>query len=87
MLRLSMTLAMALPAARAILVSPGSPCSSDCGNVLDSTSPADLVCDNAGLSAPAGQPFQSCVECEMRSGYSQRNQSDVQSVLCTLRDL
>ncbi|KAM4056154.1 centromere/microtubule binding protein cbf5-like protein [Hirsutella rhossiliensis] len=85
MLRLSTTLAVALPAAHAILVTPGSPCSTSCGNVLDSTSTADIVCDEAGPSGAAAQLFQGCVECEMGSGYFHNNQSDVQSVLYNLR--
>lgn len=58
-LRLAATLAVAAPAARALLVAPGSPCSASCGNVLDSTSPADVDCASSGA---ASQIFQGCVE-------------------------
>ncbi|PHH87844.1 hypothetical protein CDD83_8331 [Cordyceps sp. RAO-2017] len=85
MRRLWTMLVAAAPAAQAILVAPGSPCSSGCGNVLDSTSTADLVCSTGAYAGATGQLFQGCVECEMRSRFSNRNQSDVESMLYNLR--
>lgn len=67
--------------AQAILVTPGSPCSADCGNILDSNSPADIVCADEAYSQGVGPVFQGCVECEMRSRYHEGNDSDVQSML------
>ncbi|KJZ74221.1 hypothetical protein HIM_06452 [Hirsutella minnesotensis 3608] len=85
MLRLTTAIAAALPVAQAILASPDSPCSTTCGNVLDSTSPADLVCDRGGFSGTTGQLFQGCLECEMHSGFHDGNRSDVKSMLYNMR--
>jgi len=85
MLRLVTTFsaaAIALPAAQAILVTPGSPCSTNCGNVLDSTSTDDIVCSEKSYVSATGQLFQGCVQCEMQSSFHQNNKSDVQSMLC-----
>lgn len=88
MLPLTTTLGAAslgLPAARAILVAPGSPCSTSCSNVLDSTAPDDLVCAEASYAGATGQLFQGCVLCQMRSPFHADNRSDVQSMLCASR--
>lgn len=78
----SVILGAALPRALAILVAPGSPCAANCGNVLDSTSPDDVVCPQKSFSGATGQLFQGCVQCEMQSAYHKNNDSDVQSMLC-----
>ncbi len=74
--------AAALPAANAILVAPDSPCSMNCGNVLDSTSPEDIACTDSSFSSGPGQIFQGCLECEMSSNYSTDGVTDVQASLC-----
>ncbi|KAG5916712.1 hypothetical protein E4U42_007546 [Claviceps africana] len=79
-------LAALLPVARAILCPAGSQCSSSCGNVLDKTSPDDLVCDQGAFSSdPTGQLFASCVDCQRSSTYHAANDSDIQSMLYNLR--
>ena len=75
-------LAAALPAAQAILVTPDSHCSTDCGNVLDSTSPDDVACTDNSFESGAGQIFQGCLECEMSSNHSTSGLTDVQASLC-----
>ncbi|KAL7936752.1 hypothetical protein V8C35DRAFT_296355 [Trichoderma chlorosporum] len=93
MLRLLTSFAAAsvvLPAAQAILVAPDSPCSTNCGNVLDSTTPADLVCTpgqyTGGYNNGAGTVFQGCVQCELESGYvTKDNYSDNEAALYNLR--
>ncbi|KND93574.1 hypothetical protein TOPH_01851 [Tolypocladium ophioglossoides CBS 100239] len=82
---LTLVVGLSLPAAQAILVAPGSPCSANCGNVLDSTSPDDVVCPQNYYSGATGQLFQGCVQCEMQSTYHSNNDSDVQSMLYNLR--
>ncbi|ETS00025.1 hypothetical protein M419DRAFT_101778 [Trichoderma reesei RUT C-30] len=93
MLRLLTSFAAAgaiLPAAEAILVAPDSPCSTNCGNVLDSTSAGDLVCTpgqyTGGYANGAGTVFQGCVQCELNSGYATKgNYSDNMAALYNLR--
>jgi hypothetical protein len=90
MLRLITTFAAAsvvLPAAEAILVAPNSPCSTNCGNVLDSTTSADVVCTpgqyTGGYDNGAGAVFQGCVQCELGSGYAaEDNYTDTMAALC-----
>ncbi|GJN85947.1 centromere/microtubule-binding protein cbf5 [Purpureocillium lilacinum] len=80
MLRLVTTFsaaAIALPAAQAILVTPGSPCSTNCGNVLDSTSTDDIVCSEKSYVSATGQLFQGCVQCEMQSSFHQNNKNNL----------
>ncbi|KAK7432740.1 hypothetical protein QQZ08_000600 [Neonectria magnoliae] len=77
--------AAVVPAADAILVAPNSPCSRDCGNVLDATNPDDIVCSQNSYTSGAGQVFEGCVECEMSSDYSHDGQTDQQWMLYNLR--
>ncbi|KPM41311.1 hypothetical protein AK830_g5239 [Neonectria ditissima] len=77
--------AVAVPAANAILVAPSSPCSSDCGNVLDATTPDDIVCSQDSYTSGAGQVFEGCVECEISSDYSHDGETDQQWMLYNLR--
>lgn len=76
-----------LPAAEAIIVAPNSPCSVNCGNVLDATTPADVVCKpdeyTGGYDNGAGTVFQGCVQCELNSGYAtDGNYTDNMAALC-----
>jgi hypothetical protein len=74
--------AAVLPAAEAVVVTPGSPCESNCGNVLGATAPDDLVCSQDAYAVGTGEVFQSCVECEMMSGYYHDGERDSQWALC-----
>lgn len=65
---LTIGLGLAAPSL-AILVAPGSPCASKCGNVLDKTSSDDLVCEEDQYDSGAGLVFKSCVECQLSSSY------------------
>ncbi|KAH6611146.1 centromere microtubule binding cbf5 [Trichoderma cornu-damae] len=93
MLRLLTNFAAAgavLPAAEAILVAPNSPCSTNCGNVLDSTSTGDIVCAPGqyagGYGNGAGAVFKGCIECELGSGYTTKdNHTDNMAALYNLR--
>jgi hypothetical protein len=75
--------AAVLPASEAVVVTPGSPCESSCGNVLGATAPDDLVCNQDAYAVGAGEVFQSCVECEMMSAYYHDGERDSQWALCT----
>jgi hypothetical protein len=85
MLRILTSVAVALPAAEAIFVTPSSPCSVKCGNVQGSTPVDDLVCDPKEFVPGGNQMFQSCVECELSSGYSRGTQTDVEAALYNMR--
>jgi hypothetical protein len=73
--------------AAAVIVAEGSPCSTNCGNVLTSTSPDDIECDQGSYAASdAGRLYQSCLTCEFTSGYASPTQeSDQQLMLYNLR--
>ncbi|KHN95767.1 uncharacterized protein MAM_06379 [Metarhizium album ARSEF 1941] len=74
-----------LPLVQSILVPSGSPCAANCGNILDKTSPEDLVCKQGSFSTdPTGQQFAGCVDCERSSAYHSGNDSDIQSMLYEL---
>lgn len=73
----------------AILVAPGSPCESKCGNVLDTTSTEDLVCEEDAYNSGAGLVFKSCVECQLTSTYVTESddfkngkETDLQWMIC-----
>lgn len=75
--------ALALRPAVAILVVPDSPCDQNCGNVLGSTTPADIVCgDMAYSTTAAGTVFETCIQCELGSTYTDDGQTDQQWMLC-----
>jgi hypothetical protein len=87
---LSLALSLLLPTlSRALLVVPSSPqCAAQCGNVLSSTSGAEITCDDADYgSATYGATFQSCLSCELSSTYfdPKTNQSDLQAALYNFR--
>lgn len=73
--------------ATAIMVSPDSSCDQQCGNVLDATTPADIVCDQNGYTSAAGTVFQNCLNCEISSSDydTTTNQSDQQWALYNSR--
>lgn len=73
----------------AILVSPGSPCASKCGNVLDATSPDDIVCGLDQYDSGSGLVFKNCVGCQLTSSYVTESddfkngkESDLQWMIC-----
>ncbi|RYP70645.1 hypothetical protein DL769_004891 [Monosporascus sp. CRB-8-3] len=54
----------------ALLVARDSPCETLCGNVLDSTTPDDIVCRESDYPlAAAGIVFQQCITCEAGSAH------------------
>ncbi|KAL7625225.1 hypothetical protein AAE478_004440 [Parahypoxylon ruwenzoriense] len=66
----------------AVLVADGSPCGIKCGNVPDSTTPADVVCKEADYTGtPVGVVYEQCVSCELTSPYSTGAGSSITSDL------
>ncbi|OAA72490.1 hypothetical protein ISF_01563 [Cordyceps fumosorosea ARSEF 2679] len=79
-------LTTALPAARAVLVNPDSPCLTKCGNVIDSTSQTDIACGDDSFGAGDSQIFKGCVQCEINSHYvGPGNETDVTAALYNMR--
>lgn len=73
-----------VPAAVAVLVTPNSQCSTSCGNVLTSTAPSDVGCNDDDFTHDDAQIFAGCVKCEMGSRFVNGDHSDVKSSLCML---
>ncbi|KAJ3558868.1 hypothetical protein NPX13_g9628 [Xylaria arbuscula] len=73
----------------AVLVAQHSPCETSCGNVLDSTTTDQIVCNDADYGTSAGKVLQSCVTCESTSSYTITGQgqpeSDLQAMLYNMR--
>ena len=83
MLRLVTTLALAaLPVADAIIVTPLSPCSSQCGNLQSSIAPDDIECSQNNYGDYTGSLFSGCLDCEISSGFGNGASSDVKAALC-----
>ncbi|KAI1458498.1 hypothetical protein F4805DRAFT_141184 [Annulohypoxylon moriforme] len=73
-----------------LLVANGSPCGTQCGNVLSSTTDDMIVCDESAYSTTSnGQVYEACIGCESTSTYStvkgQQNTSDLQYMLYNMR--
>ncbi|KAI0896088.1 hypothetical protein F4806DRAFT_50945 [Annulohypoxylon nitens] len=73
-----------------LLVANGSPCGTQCGNVLSSTTDDMIVCDESAYTTTSnGQVFEACVGCESTSTYwtvqNQQNTSDLQYMLYNMR--
>ncbi|KAJ4388734.1 hypothetical protein N0V93_006194 [Gnomoniopsis smithogilvyi] len=85
--RLAAAAATLAHSATGILVTSGSSCDSQCGNVLDATTPADIVCDQDNYSSAAGVVFKNCMNCELTSNYytTSPNESDQQWMLYNSR--
>lgn len=68
----------------ALLAQSGSPCAVQCGNVLDSTTGSEIVCDDNGYSGAAGTVYQNCINCQLSSTYVDpvTKKSDTQEALC-----
>jgi hypothetical protein len=80
--------ALYLGSATAILVAPSSPCAVKCGNVLQSTSIDDIVCNDANFATSTGQTFQACIDCELTSTFTEPSAtSDLYALLCMPRFL
>lgn len=62
--------------ATAVLVTSGSSCDQQCGNVLDATTPADIVCDQSNYGTAAGIVFKNCMTCEVTSNYYTTNPNE-----------
>lgn len=73
--------------ALALLVTSGSDCDDQCGNVLDATTPADIVCDQDDYGSSAGVVFENCLNCELTSTHytSNPNATDLQWMLYNSR--
>ncbi|KAI2606537.1 hypothetical protein GGR54DRAFT_436939 [Hypoxylon sp. NC1633] len=70
----------------ALLVGDNSPCMTNCGNVIDSTTNDMIVCDEAAYSSTSnGQVYKACVGCESTSSYSHQSSSDLNSMLYNMR--
>ncbi|KAK7706219.1 hypothetical protein SLS64_007557 [Diaporthe eres] len=84
--RLAVSVALANSAA-AILVTPDSPCDTQCGNVLSATTGSDIECDQNNYGNAAGTVFRNCMNCELSSKYysTELNQSDQEWMLYNSR--
>ncbi|OAA60435.1 hypothetical protein SPI_05559 [Niveomyces insectorum RCEF 264] len=73
-------------AASALLVAPNSPCAQYCGNVLSSTTSADMTCNDADYAgSAAGTVFETCINCELTSNYASGNETDLQWLIYNVR--
>ncbi|KAI1100151.1 hypothetical protein F4804DRAFT_319809 [Jackrogersella minutella] len=86
----TITFAALWRASSALLVANGSPCGTQCGNVLSSTTPDMIVCDESAYSTTTnGQVFEACIGCETTSSYAttqgQQNVSDLEYMLYNIR--
>ncbi|KAI1354922.1 hypothetical protein F5Y01DRAFT_271681 [Xylaria sp. FL0043] len=72
----------------AVLVAQNSPCETNCGNVF-TTTPDQIVCNDADYGTSSGKVFQSCVTCESQSTYIDPDEhepkSDLQAMLFNMR--
>ncbi len=74
--------------ASALLVAKDSPCEKYCGNVLSSTTGADMTCvDSDYSSKSAGIVFETCINCELKSNYTNGNETDLEFLICTSKPL
>lgn len=70
----------------ALKVASGSPCSTDCGNVLASTSADEISCSKTDYTtSSAGVVFRNCVNCELTSTFVNSRETDTQWMLYNLR--
>lgn len=76
-----------ISSATTIIVTPGSSCDQQCGNVLDATTPADIVCSQGNYGSAAGVVFKNCMNCELSSTYyaTTPNETDQQWLLYNSR--
>lgn len=73
--------------ATAILVTDGSSCDDQCGNVLSATTGADIECNQNDYGSAAGIVYKNCMNCELSSTYynTQTNETDQQWMLYNAR--
>jgi hypothetical protein len=80
------TLFILMSIARALRVTPNSPCTSVCvdnGSGRPNTSGSDIVCTDSGFSkAKVGRKFASCVNCLQNSTFSNADENDQDSFIC-----
>ncbi|KAK7749444.1 hypothetical protein SLS53_000017 [Cytospora paraplurivora] len=71
----------------AILVTDGSSCDDQCGNVLSATTGADIECNQNDYGSAAGIVYKNCMNCELSSTYydTQTNETDQQWLLYNAR--
>ncbi|KAH6684370.1 hypothetical protein B0J14DRAFT_572732 [Halenospora varia] len=64
-----------------------SPCAIQCGNVLESTTGADIACNDGDFGSTPGSVFKTCVSCQLSSKYVDptNKQTDLQWGLYNLR--
>lgn len=66
----------------ALHITPGSSCSSVCGNSLE-TLPSDVVCNDFDYySTSAGATFMDCIQCLQTSNTTADSEDDVSWFLC-----
>ncbi|POS74772.1 hypothetical protein DHEL01_v206842 [Diaporthe helianthi] len=84
--RLAVSTALASSAV-ALLVTPNSPCDTQCGNVLSATTGSDIECSQDNYGNAAGTVFRNCMNCELGSKYysTEANQTDQQWLLYNSR--
>ncbi|KAH8664183.1 hypothetical protein BX600DRAFT_294339 [Xylariales sp. PMI_506] len=73
----------------AVFVAAGSSCETQCGNVLSSTSQADVDCEESSFTNSAGVVWENCLNCESTSTYytTTKNSTitDLQAMLYNMR--
>jgi len=64
-----------------------SPCATQCGNVLGSTSGSELVCFDSGYGSTYGTVFSGCLNCQLGSTFVDptTQQTDLEAALYNLR--
>jgi len=81
--RLAVAAVVSAPLAASIFVSPDSPCSKYCGNVLSSTARDEMACDaNTLTKTSTGVVWQQCINCLLTSTYVSGARTDLQALLC-----
>ncbi|EPE29709.1 hypothetical protein GLAREA_00869 [Glarea lozoyensis ATCC 20868] len=76
-----------IPSVSAIQALTNSPCAVQCGNVLGSTTGADIECLDERFGLTPGSTFKSCVECQIKSKFVDpvTHQTDLQFGLYNMR--
>lgn len=81
--RLAVATVVSAPLAASIFVTPDSPCSKYCGNVLSSTARDELPCDTNTLTKTStGVVWEQCLNCLLTSTYVSGTRTDLQALLC-----
>jgi hypothetical protein len=78
----SLTFFILISIARAIRVTPNSPCTAVCGSDPSNTFGSDIVCTDSGFSKAIGQKFATCVNCLQQSTFSNADENDQEWFIC-----